>query len=192
VNSPTNIWASVIDYETNISRVLVEVTDPNGLKYNFSMNYFSGNNSRGNVSLWVKNYVPAVVGAYYLRFYVFDDFNNSFDTGPFYLNFTSISISGGGGGSREVIVNTTTIPVYETIQVCNNNNVCEPERGENFWNCNSDCHFDISYITCDNPSITCLWKTNWFAIFLLGVIIVSLIFLYGKPKKKKKVEEVEK
>lgn len=97
---------------------------------------------------------------------------------------------GGGGGTIFTVVNQTneTIIITET---CNRNNICDGSFGEDFINCPSDCKFSVKSITCDDPSVPCIFKNAVIArIVMLLLLPISLFMIILPPEQRRRIKDL--
>lgn len=73
--------------------------------------------------------------------------------------------------SKNIDIAEYTLP--NSAAVCNRNNICEPEKGENIINCPEDCSFS------DNANNS--WLLTLFA--MIAVSATAAIFMYFRRKK---------
>ncbi len=98
-NAQFTIYVNASD-ENNITLVLVEITDPNSARFNYSMSG-SGN------GLYTKTYAPSTDGTYTFRFFAKDQSSNegSLVSTLTYTDSTYLPPAGGGGGGGSTIIN---------------------------------------------------------------------------------------
>ncbi len=132
--------------------------------------------------------------------------NTTFGTWTNSSNFTfSVDVSsgggaaaggggGGGGTAPPIIINETVI----TGQ-CNFNNVCEPQFGEDSFNCGvrieGDCEFEVGAIlpTCLlDKTQQCVFRTAIVGRILLLASIISFLVLLSDTTQGRKVRKVLK
>lgn len=102
-NAPFTIYVNATDANTVLA-ALVEVTDPNSAKFNYSM---SGNGQ------YSKSFIPSTDGTYYFKFFARDQSNNwgNLDSSRTYTDSTETQSqpSGGDGGTINIISNPQSV-----------------------------------------------------------------------------------
>ena len=97
--------------------------------------------------------------------------------------------SGGGGGGLQVIINATNITITELT--CNKNGICNDlGQGEDFLNCPSDCKFSTKALTCDDPTIPCVFKNATVARIIIFILLpTSLVFIILPPEARRRLKK---
>lgn len=101
---------------------------------------------------------------------------------------------GGGGGTILTVVNVTNETIIIT-ENCNRNGICEAQFGEDFINCHinsgGDCQFSLKAITCDDPSVPCIFKNAPIArIVMLLLLPLSLFVIILTPDQRRRIKDL--
>lgn len=109
IDSQITFTVNLTDQASNLTSVLVELEDANGLFQNYSMSLFAGNNTGGEDQQWSRTFTAtSPVGVWYGRFYATDFNGNQNRTIARQFNFT-VGGGGGGGGGGGVAQGDTVI-----------------------------------------------------------------------------------
>lgn len=119
LSSSIDIFVNVTDVSSNITSVVVEVTNPNDVRTNFTMTFSTGDNNRGNTSKWFKVFTNSVLGLHQISYFTTDNSGN-FNSSGNLINFTSVAIvspggGGGGGPSLTIVGNVSSILDFGTL-----------------------------------------------------------------------------
>jgi len=196
VQSRMQIYASILDQETEIKSVTVQIENPNAIIYNYTMSFNSGINSKLQNSTWIKQFTPSIAGMHYLTYFATDGSGNNVASAQKVLNFTGQAItpiivvegpSGGGGETvtlREFFTEGTNL-----TGICGDN-ICSV--GENPFICSMDCkvNLDTLVLCLFDEDMPCNWRQNWFPAFLLiALLIIAAFVVYNNKRKKKKKKD---
>ena len=146
----------------------------------------------GNYS---SNHTIATNDDYFINVFANDTSGNiNITRGSFSVNIGGGGNGGGGGGGGGSVLQTVINATNQTIVLtenCNRNGICEGNFGEDFINCPSDCKFSVKSLTCDDPSIPCIFGNAPIArIVMFFLLPISLIFIILPPKERKRLKEL--
>ena len=225
-NNPMTFTINITDTGSDIEFVKILIDDPNEYLVTRTASFSSGTNSPGQYSIWTNIYTPIITGTYNITGVNYSDTSGNYYFNTSFSETFDVTASGGGGGggggapptvecnldsdcitkfgdgyncvSHKCILNVSTI---SEEQICNYNGICEPEKGEDIFNCGNrkmnlngtlvdvegDCQFSFSGFLCEDPSqpqacvLNLIKNAGLLEITFILIIITSVILLRKKP-----------